>query len=173
MYNKFYEKKLRNRDAKTLYYNSIITQRNFHNSINIDKKSVFGEESKKRILVQMIHDHNNKKQCHANKYVTTLLKHKDGTIPKSNTCCWRLSKNYDDWCMYQYFVSPQYIFGIDLLSNVLSVNNDVGATFMSSLFYHCTKIPIWKNTKNNQLYLEGPKDIYNFAWGSNGTTKEK
>ena len=75
--------------------------------------------------------------------------------------------------MNQYFVSPQYMFGFDISSNTLSDNNDVGATFMSSLFYHSTTIPIWKSRTNDRIYLEGPKHMYNFAWGSNGTNKEK
>ena len=75
--------------------------------------------------------------------------------------------------MYQYFVSPQYFFGLNLSSNVLFGSNDVGATFMSSLFYHWTSIPIWKDEKCDMIFLEGPKDMYNFAWGSNGTAKEK
>ena len=101
------------------------------------------------------------------------MKQSENNIPKSTTCCWKLCQNYEDWLMYQYFVSPQYKFGIDISSNTLSDNKDVGATFMSSLFYHSTTIPIWKNGTNDQIYLEGPQYMYNFAWGSNGTNKEK
>lgn len=75
--------------------------------------------------------------------------------------------------MYQYFVIPQYMFGIHISSDVLGRNKDIRATFLSFLFYHYTTIPIWKDRKNDCIYFKGPKDMNNFAWGSNGTAKEK
>ena len=121
----------------------------------------------------IVNDHSQNRNIHANHYLTTLLQYTCNKIPKSTTCCWKLSKYYHNWCMKQYFVSTQYMFGIDLSSDVLCHNMDVGATFMSSMFLHCTTIPIWKDEKNERIFLSGPKDMYNFAWGSNGTTKEK
>ena len=121
----------------------------------------------------MLHDHNNNIRHYANRYITTVLEQSKNEIPKSTTCCWRLSRKYEDWSMHQYFVSPQYMFGINISLDTLCDNNDVGATFMSSMFYHSTTIPIWKKKKNDNIYLEGPKDMYNLAWGSNGTKKEK
>ena len=118
-------------------------------------------------------DHNQKRRLTANKYITTLLLHNGNVVPKSTTCCWRLSKSNEDLIMHQFFVSPQYRFGLDISSNVLCDDNYVRANFMSSLFYHCTTMPIWKETNGNKIYIEGPKDMYNFAWGSNGTNKEK
>ena len=106
-------------------------------------------------------------------YINKIYEKNMGSLPKSTTCCWRFSKSNEGLIMHQFFVSPQYRFGLDISSNVLCDNNDVGATFMSSLFYHCTTIPIWKETKGNKIYIEGPKDMYNFAWGSNGTNKGK
>ena len=121
----------------------------------------------------MMYDHNKQIINHASRYVTTIMQFADSKIPKSTTCCWRLSKYYKDWCMYQYFVTPRHMFGIDISSNVLCHNNDVGSTFMSSLFHHCTTIPIWKRKEEDIIYFEGPKDMYNFAWGSNGKAREK
>ena len=96
----------------------------------------------------------------------------ENKLPNSNTCCWRLINDNAEYSMYQYFVSTEYVFALDLSSHVLSGENDVGATFMSSMFLHATSIPIWID-KNDRIYLNGPKDMYNFAWGSNGTNKEK
>ena len=123
-------------------------------------------------MKHVLNDQIKEKMFQANKYITTLLLHTGNKIPKSTTCCWRLSKDYDYLIMHQYFVSPQYMFGIDVSSKNLCNNNDVGDTFIPSLFYHCTTIPIWKDKKNGKINFEGPKDKYNFAWGSNGTSKE-
>ena len=163
---------LNKRDAKSLCYNSIITQRNFNNSIHKDKKSVFSKESTATMKTYMSNSCEIKNLNHANQYVQPVLEHTNNVVPKSTTCCWRLSKDYDHIIMYQYFVSPQYMFGLDISSHILRDEKDVGATFMSSMFYHSTSVPIWKDKKGN-IYLEGPKDMYNFAWGSNGTSNEK
>mgnify|MGYP003327179317 CR=1 FL=1 len=62
----YMKRSLYKRNAKSLCYNAIITQRNFFNSIHLDKKSVFSEESKRKIMVDMMNDHNNNKRFHAN-----------------------------------------------------------------------------------------------------------
>ena len=101
-----------------------------------------------------------------------ILNIHDNKLPKSTTCCWILSKNYKHMKMNQYFVSTQYMFAQDLSSNIRIMKEGIGATFMSSMFFHCTSIPIWNDDLGN-IYLKGPEDMYNFAWGSNGTNKEK
>ena len=126
-----------------------------------------------KIMHTIMLDHDKKIRCHTNRYIVNVMRHAENTIPKSTTCFWKLSKNYDILCMYQFLVSSQYFFRIDISSDRLGDNNDVGATFMSSMFYHSTTIPLCKNRKNGRIYLKGPKDMYNFAWGSNGTNKEK
>ena len=73
--------------------------------------------------------------------------------------------------MYQYFVAKKYFFTLDISSPVLKNENSVDATFMSSIFFHATSIIIWID-KNDKVILKGPKDMYDFAWGSNGTNKE-
>ena len=108
----------------------------------------------------------------SSKYVKSVLEQNEDILPKSTTCCWVLSKNINKFDMKQYFVSTQYLFALDLSSRVLTCNEGTGATFMSSMFSHSTSIPIWKD-EHGRIYLQGPKDMYNFAWGSNGTNKEK
>ena len=41
------------------------------------------------------------------------------------------------------------------------------------MFYHSTTIPIWLHKKTNHIYMNGPNNMYNFAWGSNGGNKEE
>ena len=64
----YMKQKLHKRDAKSICYNSIITQGNFHNSIHLDKKSIFSEKSKKKVMDNIIFDHR-KKNIHANHYL--------------------------------------------------------------------------------------------------------
>ena len=73
--------------------------------------------------------------------------------------------------MKQYFVSIDTYFAYDLSSDILVANNNLGATFLSSMFYHCTSVPIWID-KDRNVHLVGPKNMYNFAWGSNGGSKK-
>ena len=74
--------------------------------------------------------------------------------------------------MHQFFVCAEFLFALDISSDVLKGDNAVGATFMSSMFFHATSVPIWTD-KEDKIFICGPKDMYNFAWGSNGTNKEK
>ena len=94
-------------------------------------------------------------------------------LPKSTTCCWCLRHNNNDYILKQYFVSPDIRFGLNLSSDILNNHNNVGATFYSSMFYHATTIPIWLHKKTNNIHLNGPDNMYNFAWGSNGGNKEE
>ena len=57
----FMKRNLHKRDAKTICYNTIITQRNFYNTIHLDKKSIFSEDSKQKVLNHMMLDHHIKK----------------------------------------------------------------------------------------------------------------
>ena len=43
-------------------------------------------------------------------------------------------------------------------------------SFISSMFNHCTSIPIW--VYNCRMYLTGPLNMYNLAWGTNYGNKE-
>ena len=168
----YYKQKLLLRNETDLCYNSILTQNNFHNSVHIDKRSILSNISQSRIQNDLIYDLKKESMVFSNRYITTVLEYNQNKLPKSTTCCWVLSKKYDDIHMYQYFVSPQYLFALDLSSDNAKSNKGIGATFMSSMFFHCTTIPIWKDNNGN-IHLKGPGDMYNLAWGSNGTNKEK
>ena len=41
------------------------------------------------------------------------------------------------------------------------------------MMYHATSIPIWISAKTHKIHLNGPQNMYNFAWGSNGGNKER
>ena len=69
--------------------------------------------------------------------------------------------------MIQFFVGIEGQSAFDLSSEVLEGGNDAGATFMSSLFNHCTTVLVWVDNKS-LYHLLGPKQMYNFAWGTNG-----
>ena len=73
--------------------------------------------------------------------------------------------------MKQYFVGVDGKFALDLSSDMLKNGKDVGATFMSSMFNHCTSVPIWIDG-DDKIHLLGPVDMYNFAWGSKGAERD-
>ena len=112
----------------------------------------------------------NEKKSPIHEYIDLVLSFNHQKLPKSTTCCWRLTKNYDNLIMYQFFVAPYDKFCINLSSNILSNNRCVGATFYSSMFYHVTSVPVWYR-KNGSVSLNGPHDMYNFAWGSDGRNR--
>ena len=51
-------------------------------------------------------------------------------------------------------------------------NKGIGDTFMPATFSHETSILIWIDNRE-KIHLKGPSNMYNFAWGSNGSFKEK
>ena len=63
-------------------------------------------------------------------------------------------------------------FALNLSSYIKEHNTGIGATFMSAVFVHSTSIPIWIDNRE-RIHLEGPSNMYNFAWGSNGSCREK
>ena len=64
--------------------------------------------------------------------------------------------NQYDYMMIQFFVGIETGFAYDISSPILSNNNNVGATFQSILFKHCTSVPIWIDNHGN-YHLKGPK----------------
>ena len=101
------------------------------------------------------------------KYLKHVMELNNGKLPKSTTCSWSLRKNYKEFLHVQYFVGSDFFGAFDLSSNILRNGSNAGATFLSSMFAHSTSSPIWVD--NNGLYhLRGPKDMYNFAWGTDG-----
>ena len=166
-----YRQILNFKNEKQLCFNSIITQKKFCNTIHRDNNSVLGNENKKKVL-NFLKVLRNEKKSPIHEYVDLVLSFNHQKLPKSTTCCWRLTKNYENLIMCQFFVAPYDKFCINLSSNILSNNRCVGATFYSSMFYHVTSVPVWYR-KNGSVSLNGPHDMYNFAWGSEGGNKEK
>ena len=104
---------------------------------------------------------------HIKSYIDSLMKENKGYLPKSTTCCWCLREDSPDYCLVQYFVDIDNGYAFDLSSSLLSGKRSVGATFQSSLFRHCTTVPIWIDI-HGKYHMKGPKTMYNFAWGSDG-----
>ena len=100
-------------------------------------------------------------------YIKRVCLQTNGKLPKSTTCCWSLRSEDMNFKLVQYFVLFDYDIAYDLSSNFNSDSMNIGAKFMSSLFNHCTSIPIWID-KSGHIHLVGPKNMYNFAWGSDG-----
>ena len=100
-------------------------------------------------------------------YVNTVRRLNEGNLPKSTTCCWTLRKNSDQLVMKQYFVGVDGKFALDLSSDILKDEKQVGSNFLSSMFNHCTSAPIWIDSEHG-IHMLGPAEMYNFAWGSNG-----
>ena len=162
---KLYQRILCKKQQVDLCQQMILTQNNFHNTIHHDKYSTLSNTDSDRVRNDIsVKDHETSR---VKTYVKTLLNETNGYLPKSTTCCWSLRRNVEGFCHVQYFVDTDHGFSFDLSSPLLSNKRNVGATFQSSLFKHCTTVPIWID--NNCMYhLEGPDGMYNFAWGSDG-----
>ena len=165
-----YKKVLNIRNEKELCKQTIITQNNFHNSIHKDTGSVLEGGYQDEVLYS---DYlNNSKHLKEKLYLMNIMKLSGGKLPKSTTCCWTLRKDNPNFIMKQYFIGVDGMFAYDLSSDVLKNENNAGATFMSSLFFHLTSVPIWIDVRNN-IHLRGPENMYNFAWGSDGGSASK
>ena len=81
-----------------------------------------------------------------------------------------LRESNRNYRLYQYFVGIDLQFALNLSSYVEELNRGIGATFVSATFAHSTSIPIWIDDRE-KVHLEGPSNMYNFAWGSNGSCK--
>lgn len=151
---------------------TIITQRNFCNVVHIDKCSYLQKDFARNVLntnrlQEKERIYLDKVKCFGN---TDRVK-----LPKSTTCAWTLrSQCTPNSKLFQYFVSSSSGFAYDLSSYNLEKLGTVGATFQSSLFEHCTSVPVWFSKDNSEISLS-PYDERNyiFAWGSNGGSKDK
>ena len=160
-----YKHILKIRNPKDLCPQTIITQSHFHNSIHRDKSSVLNNNDTAKVMDSQLltkRDYNN-----VMLYVNRVRRLNEGNLPKSTTCCWTLRKNSDHLVMKQYFVGVDGKFALDLSSDILKDGKQVGSTFLSSMFNHCTSAPIWIDSKHD-IHMLGPAEMYNFAWGSNG-----
>jgi hypothetical protein len=115
-------------------------------------------------------------------YVDTVKKNpqmqsenKTSVLPKSTTCCWKLRKKCQQSTMFQFFVGISAGFAFDISSSVTESLDSVGATFQSSLFEHCTSVPVWVDNATSIVHMDPPfeKKNYNFAWGPNGKKQKE
>ena len=162
-----YKKILQKNQCIDLCEQTIITQTHFHNTIHRDCKSTLNSVDSESVWNDC--SIQNFPRSDVKRYIGQLMKETKGYLPKSTTCCWSLRKEISEFCHIQYFVDIDHGYAYDLSSPILSNNNNVGATFQSSLFRHCTTVPIWIDLYGN-YYLHGPELMYNFAWGTDGGT---
>ena len=160
-----YKKILRKDQYIDLCEQTILTQMNFHNTIHRDCRSTLNSVDSVSIWNDC--SVKNYHLSHVKRYIGELMKETNGYLPKSTTCCWSLRKEMSEFCHIQYFVDIDHGYAYDLSSPLLSNNNNIGATFQSSLFRHCTTVPIWKDLNGN-YHLHGPDQMYNFAWVTDG-----
>ena len=156
-----YMKEFKEIDRKqSLSSQSLITQRHFWNTAHIDHSNFIrmdeSDMMKKRLAEFPLWK----------KYLSRYREiFKDKPFPKATSCCWTLRQNDLEYVMHQFFCFPSASFCLDLCSDVMEENENVGAAFMSGLSVHLTSIATWTD-KNGRIHLEGPKNMYNFAWGA-------
>ena len=160
-----YKKILCLRDEKILCKQTILTQNHFHNTIHKDNGSVLDNDYTRSIMNSDFISHPERKKIWT--YINKIYEKNMGSLPKSTTCCWSLRQNSTEYIMKQYFVGIDTKFALNLSSDKLNLGHNVGATFLSSMFYHVTSSPIWID-KQGMIHLKGPSNMYNFAWGQDG-----
>jgi hypothetical protein len=148
---------------------TIITQGNFCNVVHIDKSCRLHDNLAHPVI------QSEKLVDKERLYLDTLKKMGVDHLPKSTTCAWTLRASCPVQSkMFQYFVSSSAGFAYDVSSYNLEKLGTVGATFNSSIFDHCTSIPVWVSEDNSKIsLLPSDKHNYNFAWGSNGGKGDK
>ena len=121
-----------------------------------------------------VHNQNLKQNtlCKDSRYIENVLKLNNNIFSKATTCWWTLQENNPDFRLYQYFVLIDLKFALNLSSYEVGPNKGIGATFMSATFAHSTSIPIWIDNKE-KFNLKVHSNMYNFAWVSNGSCKER
>ena len=62
---------------------------------------------------------------------------------------------------YQYFGGTDLFCVLNLSPEVFQKEVCTGATFMSSIFNHCTSIHIWVD--KHGVHLTGPKNMHNIS----------
>ena len=145
---------------RSLSSQSLITQRHFWNTAHIDHSNFIrmdeSDMMKKRLAEYPLWK----------KYLSRYREiFKGKPFPYATSCCWTLRQNDLKYVMHQFFCFPSASFCLDLCSDVMEENENVGAAFMSGLSVHLTSIATWTD-ENGRIHLEGPKGMYNFAWGS-------
>ncbi len=162
-------------DYKDLCPQTIITQSHFANVVHFDQCFADPESAKKVTenqknpmeLLEHLKNIQNNPQIKKDKTDDIL-------IPKSTTCCWTLREKCQRSVMMQFFVGVSAGFAFDISSPVTSDLGKIGGTFQSSLFDHCTSVPLWIDEEKQLVHILPPFEgrNYNFAWGSNGKKKK-
>ncbi len=148
---------------------TIITQNNFCNVVHVDKSCRLHDDYASPVVQS---EKLTSKESH---YLDKLKLMGVDHLPKSTTCAWTLRASCPAKTkMFQYFVSSSAGFAYDVSSYNLEKLGTVGASFQSSIFEHCTSIPVWVSEDNSQISLLPLNEKnYNFAWGSNGGSGSK
>ena len=155
---------------KELCEQTLITQKHFCNSVHIDRCFLDDEYATKVLNCSSLKERDEKYLRNLNHFMESKGKE---SLPKSTTCAWTLRSDCSRGSqLFQYFVGSSSGFAFDISSYVTKSLEIVGATFHSSLFEHCTSVPIWVSSDGSQVsFLPDDNNNYNFAWGSNGKKK--
>ena len=161
-----YKKVLDVYTLNTLCKQTIITQKHFFNALHLDDSCHLHRSLVEKVMTSESIGLKERKYIEK----VMLLGKKNCELPKATTCCWtQRSKCRRKSMMFQYFVSTSSGFAFDISSYVTEQLGFVGATFLSSLFEHCTSVPVWTSADGLEISLSPYDDKnYNFAWGSNG-----
>lgn len=143
----------------------LLTQKHFNNSGHIDKDAHLGKLWSNIVLNSELNRDSHR--IHIKNYLRMMKERCNEKLPKSTTCCWCLREFNTEFCLKQYFIGIDLKFAFDLSSSTLNNSDSVGATFFSSIFFHCTSIPVWIDSKG-MIHLKGPMNMYNFSWGRDG-----
>ena len=172
-----YRATLSDRDRDTICPYGILTTNGFFNSIHPDNDFMSVDEYKAVIsYIDNLSDCCEHKS-HVKRYLDRVLKFsgKDNTLPKSTTCCWTIppSRKYckedlDGFELRQHFVSVDGGFAFNVSSEITQELEQVGATFLAPLFFHCTSIPIFFNKDTGKVLISGKNRKHNTAWGKSG-----
>ena len=156
----YYKYMLGYRYIKHLCVQGILTQKNFHSSLHFDMDAKLGKHKIKSLMEKDI-------DVTIKRYLQNTLKINCNSLPLTTTCCWTIRIQVKGYSHIQCFVGLNALFAYNVSCNSFVGNNYLGAIFLSSLFLHCTSIPIWIDSNNN-YHLKGPANMYVFAWGKSG-----
>jgi hypothetical protein len=164
-----YRKIIKLDTLKDLCEQTIVTQKHFYNALHLDESCRIHDCYFQKVINS---EAINSKERRYLENVMVLMQGRK--LPKATTCCWtQRSKCKRQSKMFQYFVSGTSGFAYDISSQVTDRLEYVGATFHSSLFEHCTSVPVWTSSDYSEICLAPyDDDNYNFAWGSNGGPKD-
>ena len=96
-------------------------------------------------------------------------------LPLETTCAWTMVEEDDEYEFRQYFVNFLCGIALDISLSGFTGSDQIGSTFLGSMFEHCTTRPIWVRKSDGHITLSKPngKDNYAFAWGNHITRRKK